>query len=81
MENDLELESGEKNYASKIKETANGGRRSVGGKERRTQKVVTQRRIQEHVQIDEQNRAAQNGEDETKREANSKPKEELSFTR
>jgi collagenase-like PrtC family protease len=55
-------------YACKIKETANGSRRSACSKTRQEVEVLAQRSFAEHVQVDEQTRASQNGQNQAKRE-------------
>jgi hypothetical protein len=54
-------------YAGKIKETTNGCWRSTRGKARKALQIVAQRRFARNVQIDEQSRAAPNGQDKAKR--------------
>ena len=54
-------------YACKIKETTNGRWRSTRGEARKALEVVTERCFAGDVQIDEQSRAAQNGQDQAQR--------------
>jgi hypothetical protein len=51
-------------YACKIEETTNGRGRGVGSQAGQTVEIVAQRGIARDVQVDEQIRAAQNGEDQ-----------------
>lgn len=67
-------------YSGKIKEAANGRRRGIGCQERETEEVVSQRRFQGDVQVDEQSGAAQNGEDEAKGQAYEEKEEALRLT-
>jgi hypothetical protein len=54
-------------YACKIKETTNGRWRSTRGEARKALEVVTERCFAGDVQIDEQSRAAQNGQNQAQR--------------
>jgi len=54
-------------YACKIKEAANGRRRSAYSQTQRTLSIVTERCFARDVQVDEQKRAAQNGQDQAQR--------------
>ena len=64
-------------YASKIEETTDGSRRGTRGEAWKALEVVTERRLEEYVQIDEQKRATQNGEDEAQGEADTQEQEEV----
>ena len=64
-------------YASKIQETADGSRRGPGREARGKEKIVAQRRFQEHGEFDEQERAQENSRDEAQESA--EEKEELRF--
>lgn len=55
-------------YACKIKETADGCWRCACREARQAFQVLAQGSFARHVQVDEQSRAAQNGEDQAKRE-------------
>jgi len=55
-------------YACKIQETANGCWRCAFGEARQAFQVVAQGSFAEHVQVDEQSRASQNGQNQAKRE-------------
>jgi hypothetical protein len=55
-------------YAGEIKETTNGCRRCTRCQTRQAFQVVTEGRFAEHVQVNEQNGAPQNGQDEAQRE-------------
>jgi len=59
-------------YACKIEETTNGGRRSPCGQARETVEVITARRIEKHVQIDESKRTQESGQDQAKKFADPK---------
>jgi hypothetical protein len=69
-------------YACKIKKATDGSRCSSGRQTGQTFKVVAQRRVTQHVPIDESTGAAEDGEDEAERKANESPKKTLasSFT-
>jgi hypothetical protein len=54
-------------YACKIEETANGSRRGARGQAREAFKIIFEGRFAEHVQINEQSGAAQNGQDQAQR--------------
>ena len=56
-------------YACKIKETANGCRRCACSEAWQALQIVAQGSFARNVQIDEQSRALQNGQNQAKREA------------
>jgi hypothetical protein len=62
-------------YACKIKETANGSRRSARSKTSQEVEVLAQRRISPNGEINEQKRATKNGENKAQRKADTKTKE------
>src|SRR5215475_1696531 len=55
-------------YACKIKETKNGSRRCACRETWQAQGVIAQRRFARDVQVNEQSRAAQNGQDQAQGE-------------
>src|SRR6516164_1828050 len=59
-------------YACKIEKSSNGSRRCARGEERQAFQVVAQRCFVEHVQVNEQNGAPQNGEDEAEGQTDKK---------
>jgi hypothetical protein len=65
-------------YASKIQETTDGGWRGARGQTRGTLEEFAQRCFPRNVQIDEQKRAAQNGQNQAQRQADEKTKATLS---
>ncbi len=67
-------------YASKIEETTDGSRRGTRGQARQGLEVIAERRIEEYVQIDEQKRATQNGENEAQGEADTQAQEEVELS-
>jgi hypothetical protein len=54
-------------YACEIKETTNGSGGCARGKAWKTFKIGAQGRFAEHVQINEQSGASQNGQDQAKK--------------
>jgi hypothetical protein len=64
-------------YACKIKETANGSRRSACSETRQEVEVFAQRRISPNGEIDEQKRATRDGKNEAQREAYAQAQEEV----
>ncbi len=67
-------------YACKIEETTNGCRRCACSEARQTFQVVAQGSFAEHVQVDGQSRAAQNGEDQAQGKADTEAQEEVALT-
>jgi hypothetical protein len=59
-------------YACKVKKTTNGGWRSARGQAREAFEVITARRIERHVQVDESERTSQNGQDQAQKIADPK---------
>jgi len=54
-------------YACKIEETTNGCRRGTRGQTGKALEVVTERGFEGNVQVDEQKRAPQDGQDQAQR--------------
>jgi hypothetical protein len=54
-------------YASKIEETTDGSRRGARGQTGKALEVITERRFEGNVQVDEQKRAPQDGQDQAQR--------------
>jgi len=59
-------------YACKIKETTNGRWRRARRETWQTLKVIAQGRFEGNVQVDEQKRAAQNGQNQAQRKTDEK---------
>ena len=59
-------------YACKIEETTDGRGCGACRQARATFQVISQRRFERNVPVDEQKRAAQNGQDQTQRQADEK---------
>src|SRR4029079_10854952 len=66
-------------YACKVKETANGSRCCAFGEARQAFQVIAQWRFAKHVQVNEQGRAPQNGEDKAQRKAHARAQEKVGF--
>jgi len=59
-------------YACEIEETTNGGWRGARGQAREAVEVITARRIEKHVQIDEPKRTPESGQDQAQKFADPK---------
>jgi len=66
-------------HARKVKETANGSWRCPLGKTWQTFQVIAKRSFAKHVQVNEQGRAPQNGEDKAQRKAHAQAQEKVAF--
>src|SRR5262249_4287917 len=66
-------------YASKIKEATNGGWRGAVSETRKAFEVISPRRIEEHVQIDESQRTSTSSQDQAQKLADSKTETQIAY--